>query len=120
GAAEPGTIVVGPAVYASTRAVIDYRELPALTLKGKAEPTPAWVATHVRTVQGERRVGLEAPLVGRDDELEALKHAYRRATASGRPVMVTVIGPAGVGKSRMGWELRKYLDGLPDPPRWMR
>ena len=41
-AAEPGHIVVGPGVYASTKDVIEYRELEPLALKGKAEPVPAW------------------------------------------------------------------------------
>ena len=43
-AAEPGHVVVGPGVYAATKDVIEYRELPPLDLKGKAEPVPAWQA----------------------------------------------------------------------------
>ncbi len=120
-AAEPGTVVVGPAVYAASNQVIDYRELPPVHLKGKAEAVPVWVATGVKTRHGERaRLGLEASLVGRDDELASLKQVFHRMVSTGRPALVTVIGPAGVGKSRIAWELSKYVDGLPEPPTWMR
>ncbi len=119
--AEPGSVVVGPAAYAATSDVIEYRELPPLVLKGKSEALPAWVAVAVTTRHGERvRLGLEAVLVGRDDELASLKQAYQRAATTGRPSMLTVIGPAGVGKSRLAWELSKFVDGLPVPPSWMR
>ncbi len=118
--AEPGSVVVGPAVYAATNGTIEYRELPPLTLRGKSEALPAWVATGVRTIQGERRLGLEAPLAGRDEELAGLKQAFHRVASTGRPALMTVIGPAGVGKSRLAWELLKYVDGLPQPPAWMR
>ena len=47
-AAEPGRVVVGPTTYAATKTVIDYRELPALALKGKAEPVAAWEALRVK------------------------------------------------------------------------
>jgi class 3 adenylate cyclase/tetratricopeptide (TPR) repeat protein len=120
-AAEPGAVVVGPAVYAASSQVIDYRELPPLHLKGKAEAIPAWVAAGVKTRHGERaHLGLEAALVGRDDELATLKQAFHRVVSTGRPGLVTVIGPAGVGKSRIAWELLKYVDGLPDSPTWIR
>ncbi|HXJ66542.1 MAG TPA: adenylate/guanylate cyclase domain-containing protein, partial [Actinomycetota bacterium] len=120
-AAEPGTVVVGPAVYASSSQVIDYRELPPLHLKGKAEAIPAWVAAGVKTRHGERaHLGLEAALVGRDDELATLKQVFQRVVSSERPALVTVVGPAGVGKSRIAWELSKFVDGLPESPTWIR
>src|SRR5947207_4581215 len=53
--AEPGRVLVGPGVFAATKDVIEYRELPALDLKGKAEPVPAWGALRVKPKQrGER------------------------------------------------------------------
>ncbi|HEY7280226.1 MAG TPA: adenylate/guanylate cyclase domain-containing protein [Actinomycetota bacterium] len=120
-AAEPGSVVVGPAVYAASNQVIDYRELAPVHLKGKVKAMPVWVAAGVKTRHGERaRFGLEASLVGRDDELASLKQAFHRVVSSRRPALVTVVGPAGVGKSRIAWELSKYVDGLPEPPTWMR
>ncbi|MGE5460915.1 MAG: ATP-binding protein [Solirubrobacterales bacterium] len=121
-AAEPGHIVVGPGVYASTKDVIEYREMEPLALKGKAEPVPAWRALRIKArTRGERpRLGLEARLVGRDEELAMLKQTLRRVQTEGRPALVTVIGPAGVGKSRLVAELERYIEGLPEIVYWRR
>lgn len=121
-AAEPGAIVAGPSVYASTKDVIEYRELEPLTLKGKAEPVPAWRALRIKArTRGERpRLGLEARLVGRDEELTVLKQTLRRVETEGRPALVTIVGPAGVGKSRLVSELERYVEGLPQTVYWRR
>ena len=121
-AAEPGRTVVGPAVYASTKDVIEYRELEPLTLKGKAEPVPAWQALRIKArTRGERpRLGLESRLVGRDEELAVLKQTLRRVETEGRPALVTLVGPAGVGKSRLVAELERYVEGLPQLVYWRR
>jgi len=121
-AAEPGTVVVGPSTYAATRDAVDYEELPAIQLRGKAAPVAAWRAVAIKAGRGGRRarLGLEAPMVGRDAELALLKETVRRAVDDGRPHLVTVIGSAGVGKSRLTWELEKYLDGLPDTYHWRK
>jgi class 3 adenylate cyclase len=121
-AAAPGAVIVGPATYAATREAIEYEELEPIALKGKALPVPAWRAVHVRAGRGGRRavLGLEAPLIGRDEELALLKETVRRTVTEGRPHLVTVLGSAGVGKSRLTWELEKYLDGLPDLYHWRK
>ncbi len=121
-AAEPGHVVVGPAVYSATKEVVDYRELPALELKGKERPVPAWDALRVKARRvGERApLGLEARLIGRDEELAVLKQTLHRVESEGRPGLVTVLGPAGVGKSRLAWELAKYVEGLPQFFYWRR
>src|SRR5436190_9194967 len=121
-AGVPGRVWVGPAVYASTRSVVDYRELPPLTLKGKAEAVPAWEAQGVKVRHaGERPpLGLEAHLVGRDEEMLLLKETFHRVTRERRSALVTVIGAAGVGKSRLVWEFQKYAEGLPEPVTWMK
>jgi tetratricopeptide (TPR) repeat protein len=49
-----------------------------------------------------------------------LKETVRRTAAERRPHLVTVLGSAGVGKSRLTWELEKYLDGLPDAYHWRK
>jgi class 3 adenylate cyclase len=121
-AAEPGHIVVGPSVYASTKDVIEFRELEPLTLKGKAEAVPAWTALRIKAhTRGQRpKLGLEARLVGRDEELAVLKQTLRRVENEGRPALVTVVGPAGVGKSRLVAELEHYVEGLPQTVYWRR
>jgi tetratricopeptide (TPR) repeat protein len=120
--AAPGAIVVGPGTYASTREVVEYEELEPLDLKGKSLPVPAWRAVRVKARRGGIRtpLGIEAPLIGRDEELSLLKETVRRLTADRRPHLVTVIGAAGVGKSRLTWELEKYLDGLPGTYHWRK
>ncbi len=66
-------------------------------------------------------LGLEAPLIGRDEELALLKETVcaRRSPAS-RPHLVTLLGEAGVGKTRLVWELEKYVDGLPETFHWRK
>ena len=121
-AASPGEVVVGPGTWAATRGAIEYAELEPITLKGKALPVPAWRAVRVRAGRGGRRakLGLEAPLIGRDEELTILKETVRRTIVEGRPHLVTVLGSAGVGKSRLAWEMETYLDGLPDLYHWRK
>ena len=121
-AARAWQIVVGPAVYAATKEVIDYRELEPLTLKGKQQPVPAWQALRVKMRRrGERpSLGIEARLVGRDEELGLLRQTFHRVQNEGRPSLVTVLGPAGVGKSRLAHELLNYLDSLPTLAYWRK
>jgi class 3 adenylate cyclase len=97
--AEFGRVIVGPGVYEATKDVIEYRELAPLELKGKREPVPAWQVLRIRAQQrGERpQLGMQAALVGRDEELTVLRETFRRVEGEGRPALVTVIGPAGVG-----------------------
>jgi len=120
--APPGHIVVGPSTYAATRELVDYEELPPTPLKGKALPVAAWRAVRVKARRGGVRpaLGMEAPLFGRDEEIGLLKETVRRIAADGRPHLVTVVGSAGVGKSRLTWELEKYLDGLPEAFHWRK
>ncbi|MEZ0235816.1 MAG: adenylate/guanylate cyclase domain-containing protein [Actinomycetota bacterium] len=119
-AAEPGHIVVGPSVYAAVKDVIQLTELTPLTLKGKAEPVPAWNALSVPAKRrGERpALGLQSTLIGRDEELTVLKQTLHRIESEGRPALVTLIGPAGVGKSRLVHELSMHVEGLPQTFYW--
>jgi class 3 adenylate cyclase/tetratricopeptide (TPR) repeat protein len=121
-AAEPGSVVVGAATYAATRDVVEYEALPPTSLKGKADLVAAWRAVTVKARRGGRRspLGIEAPLVGRLDEIAILKETVRRTAVTSRPQLVTVVGAAGVGKSRLAWELEKYLDGLPETYHWRK
>lgn len=121
-AAAAGEVVVGPGTWAATRGTIEYAEMAPITLKGKALPVPAWRAVRVRAGRGGRRakLGLEAPLIGRDEELTMLKETVRRTVVEGRPHLVTIVASAGVGKSRLAWELETYLDGLPESFHWRK
>src|SRR5206468_3735557 len=64
--------------------------------------------------------GLEAPFVERDRELRLIKELFHGSAEESRAHLVSVVGVAGVGKSRLGWEIFKYIDGLADNIRWHR
>src|SRR5439155_8924616 len=117
-AGEPGNVIVGEPTYRETQEAIEYRPLQPLVLKGKAEPVPAWAATSAIAAQPVRRLRrqAESPLVGRQDKLELLESLYSRVAHERRPHLVTVIGQAGVGKSRLLLEFqRKVATRDPQP-----
>jgi class 3 adenylate cyclase/tetratricopeptide (TPR) repeat protein len=112
-AAVPGSVVVGPAVHEATKDAFIYESLEALTLKGKSEPVPAWVATMGQSDRARGRVslGFAARLVGRDEEIGFLTDTFQRVRTQRRPALVTVLGTPGVGKSRLVAEFIRSLDG---------
>ncbi len=116
-AAKPGTVIVGEITHRLTRSAIEYVELEPLTLKGKAEPVPAWEAVRAvvrgRTVRAPR---LSTNLVGRQAESDLLVELFERTVADSRPQLVTLVGQAGVGKSRLLRELSGRLGELDPPP----
>ncbi len=65
-----------------------------------------------------RQAGIEPPFVGRDAELQLLRDLYHATARERRARLVSVIGVAGIGKSRLAWELLKYLDGLVEVLYW--
>jgi class 3 adenylate cyclase/tetratricopeptide (TPR) repeat protein len=110
-AARPGSVTVGERTMRATSAAVRYEPLTPLELKGKSEPVPAWEAVDVTAEPAVRRVstGRESPLVGRDYELGALESLHERVTREGRPHLVTLIGEAGVGKSRLLREFERRI-----------
>ena len=119
-AAEPGTVLVGEATHRAASGAITFEELEPLALKGKEELVRAWRAVAVvgrRGGQG-RAAALEPPFVGRDEELRLLKEQFHATAREGKPRLVTIIGQAGIGKSRLAWELEKYLDGVVETVLW--
>ena len=121
-AAEPGAVLVGEATRRASEAAIVYEEAGTFELKGKSEPVPLWRAQRVvAAIRGaQRAAGLEAPFVGRDRELRMIKELFHSTTDRGTAHLVSVVGPAGIGKSRLVWEFFKYMDGLADDTRWHR
>ena len=117
-AGRPGTITVGERTVRATEGAIEYRDMGPLHLKGKAEPVPAWQAVGVTAAQPLRRPAIrsESPLVGRSDELELLESIYNRINRERRPHLVTLIGQAGVGKSRLLRECQRLLAGMDPAP----
>jgi class 3 adenylate cyclase/tetratricopeptide (TPR) repeat protein len=110
-AAGEGAIYVGPKTKHDTRADFQYRPLEPLRLKGKAEPLPAYellsvTAQHHRTaaVATDRMVFSE--MVGRETELGTFHGAFKHL-AAGEGGIVSLIGEAGLGKSRLLSEVLK-------------
>jgi class 3 adenylate cyclase/tetratricopeptide (TPR) repeat protein len=103
-AAEPGGLLVGPLTKSLTDSVIRYGA--PITVKGKGTGVmQAWrVEGVVRAQPGDAPRGVEglnAPLIGRDQEMALLEAALTRAVRELRPQLVTMLGDAGVGKSRL-------------------
>ena len=121
-AAEPGTVLVGESTKRATEAAIAYAGAGEHELKGKAEPVPLWRALRVTAGRGGalKSVGLEPPFVGRDRELRLVKEVFHASADESRAQLVSVIGIAGIGKSRLGWEYFKYMDGLQEGVWWHR
>jgi len=116
-AAEPGTVIVGELTHRLTREAIEYVELKPLELKGKSEPVPAWEAVGAAVRDRAARASRSStPLVGREEEAQLLDSLFDRVSAEQRPHLVTAIGPAGVGKSRLLRELAVRMEARPQPP----
>jgi class 3 adenylate cyclase/predicted ATPase len=120
-AAPAGGILVGERTRRSSDAIVVYEELTPLDLKGKADPVCAWRALELRELhQPAERPGFGAPLVGRQAELSQLETMFDRVVRDGAPHLVTVVGQAGVGKSRLLLELERRLAEQQAPIRLLR
>ena len=119
-AAGAGQVLVDGATQRLADSAIGFADAGEHALKGKAEPQRLWRATRMLAgVGGSQRVdGLEAPLTGRDAELRTVRELFHAVAERRVPRLVLVSGPAGVGKTRLGWEFRKYTDGLADDVWW--
>jgi class 3 adenylate cyclase/tetratricopeptide (TPR) repeat protein len=121
-AAGRGQVLADGTTQRLAGGAVGFASAGEFVLKGKAEPLELWRAVRVLAgVGGAQRVdGLEAPLIGRDAELRAVRELFHAAAERRVPRLVVVSGPAGVGKSRLGWEFEKYLDGLAAEVWWHR
>ena len=121
-AAGPGQVLVDGPTQRLAGGGVEFADAGEHALKGKAEPQHLWRAVRVVAgVGGAQRVdGLEAPLIGRDAELRTVRELFHAAAERRVLRMVLVSGPAGVGKSRLGWEFEKHLDGLAEAMWWHR
>ncbi|HZJ50915.1 MAG TPA: adenylate/guanylate cyclase domain-containing protein [Actinomycetota bacterium] len=121
-AAAPGGTFVDGATYRLSAAAIAYEDAGVFELKGKAEPVQLFRALRVvaNRMGMQRAEGLEAPFVGRDREMRLVKDLFHGCADEGRAHLVTVAGVAGIGKTRLSWELEKYIDGLSDDILWHR
>jgi adenylate cyclase len=109
--AQPGQILVGAGSYRLTRRAFDFETISSLSLKGFTQPVTAYdvqqVKPHPEKLRGIE--GLRARMIGREREFADLKEAAD-AWLGGQGQIVSIIGEAGIGKSRLVQELREYLD----------
>jgi class 3 adenylate cyclase/tetratricopeptide (TPR) repeat protein len=105
--AEPGEVLIGEETLRLVRAAVNVGEARRLELKGKADP----VGAHpLLGVTGELERSFSTPMVGRERELQALRDAFARADADRSCQLFTILGSAGVGKSRLAAEFLAGLD----------
>jgi class 3 adenylate cyclase/tetratricopeptide (TPR) repeat protein len=108
-AASNGDVVVGEATRVLARAAASFEQLEPLAAKGKSERVRAWrlIGIDARHPGFERRA--DTPLVGRKDELERLRQAYAHAVRERTCCLFTLLGPAGIGKTRLASEFYDEL-----------
>jgi class 3 adenylate cyclase len=104
--AQPGEVLIGAPTLELVRAAVVVEPVEPLQLKGKAEPVLAY---RLNTVTGGLTRRFTTPMVGRDRELRSLRDALARAVHDRSCQLFTVLGSAGVGKSRLAAE---FLDGV--------
>jgi class 3 adenylate cyclase/tetratricopeptide (TPR) repeat protein len=107
--AAPGEILLGASTYRLVRDQVQVEEVEPLTVKGKAEPVVAHRLVDLTPDADAQPRRLVAPLIGRDRELTVISHAFERATDQRSLQLLTVLGAAGVGKSRL---IAEFLAGL--------
>jgi class 3 adenylate cyclase len=107
-AAPVNGILVGEETYHATRSAVEYEEAEPVLAKGKQQPVRVWRAVAAPGAPGERAAG-RVPMVGRTTELDALRNIWERVVTERRPQLVTLFGPAGIGKSRLSSEFSELV-----------
>jgi class 3 adenylate cyclase len=110
-AAHPGEILLGEATYRLVRDAVQAEAVEPLSLKGKAEPVVAYrLAGLLEDAPGVVR-RFDSPFVGRAEELGRFGQLFERVARERLALLVTVFGPAGIGKTRLASEVTAGLDG---------
>ena len=113
--ASPTHVLVDQATMQAAHAAVAFEPIDELELKGKEGPVRAWRAVRVQPRAGDL---VKAPFVGRGEELRRLKDLMHATTRDRRIRLASIVGPAGIGKSRLVEELGSYADGLADTIFW--
>ena len=112
--AEPGEVVVGPLTESLTRVAVEYERREPVTAKGKSDPITAFRALRPRSAIPDQARGLpamRAQLVGRQRELRLLLDTFERVRTERRAHLFTLVGNAGIGKSRLVGEVLARIAG---------
>jgi class 3 adenylate cyclase/tetratricopeptide (TPR) repeat protein len=112
--AEPGTVQITAETYRLVESLFDVESRGGVEVKGKTEPVEAYTVLRRRLAHGAAREIRDSPLVGRERELDELTRAIEEAQAGGGRI-VSIVGEAGLGKSRLIAEARAEWDRrMPD------
>jgi class 3 adenylate cyclase len=103
-AAPVNAVVVGEQTYLETRDVIAYEATEPVVAKGKTRPIQAWIAARALTAAGERPLA-DWSIVGRTPEVAVLSALWDRVLQTRLPHLISIFGPAGIGKSTLAAEL---------------
>ena len=116
----PGDVFVGKVTQELTMGAIAYEALGEHAVKGKETTVEAWRALRaIAGIGGQRKAqALEAPFVGREHDLRLLKDMLHATSGEGRARLLSIVGPAGIGKSRLVREFSNYVDGLAEDVYW--
>jgi class 3 adenylate cyclase/tetratricopeptide (TPR) repeat protein len=108
-AAVPGEILIGDTTHRLARDAVIVEQVDSFTVRGKEDPVAAWRLVNV--VEGAPSFArrLDAPFIGRARELAQLRLAFERAVEERTNYLFTILGPAGIGKSRLAAELLSTL-----------
>jgi class 3 adenylate cyclase len=114
---DPGEILVGERTAALVRGAFDFGDPLRIDAKGKAGGVECRRLLRALTLMRPRGIGgLPRVFVGRATELDLLETIYRRVVEAREPHLVTLMGDAGLGKSRLVRELWDRLGGYPEQP----
>ena len=111
--AAPGKILVGPRTYRNARGLAEFRQVPAVALRGKSRTVDIW---EVVGLLGDQQApsprgpaSAQTPLVGREVELALLDAVSLRVMRERSPHLVTIVGAPGVGKTRLARDFTRRV-----------
>ncbi|HEY7019361.1 MAG TPA: AAA family ATPase [Gaiellaceae bacterium] len=109
--AEPGQLLIGPGAHRLSLGRVEVEDVGPVELKGLGSQIWAWRVLSASGGVAVRPQSQQAPLVGRDAELDLLQNTYDRALRDRRAHLFTIYGEPGVGKSRLSHEFSQALEG---------
>jgi predicted ATPase/class 3 adenylate cyclase len=118
-AAPPGGLLISHSTYQQVRGAFEIESQEPIAAKGFPEPVPAYMVLSAkpRTFRPVIRTvhGVETSMLGRDAELLQLRRAHQEALSQSQTHLVTVVGEAGIGKSRLLYEFDRWRAAQPSP-----
>jgi hypothetical protein len=109
-AAPPGEVLLGQPTLRLVRDAVEVEPVPPLHLKGKQAPVAAWRLLGVAPGAPGHARRQDAPIVGREPELRLFEWVYERVSTTAACHLLTVLGQAGVGKTRLVAEAVRGLE----------